>query len=155
MFSRLWAPALLAAVLASCGGRPAPTRAATTAPPSQVWQDFGLPTARGGVFSLVLHGQRLVAGGTFANGLGAGDVSLLEWSGTGWTPFAIPPPGTIESLASYGSSLIAARSAPGDTATYIEAWDGTRWRSLGDLNHIVLAMTPYKNGLAVGGSSRA
>ena len=151
MSIRPWVMGALLVVLAGCGSKTkAPTQPATLVP-SQVWLDLGLSTDAGGVFALAHYKDRLVAGGSLSNVGGLSNVSLMEWDGTRWAPFAVPPRGTVESLAIHGGSLIAGFSAPGDTANLLEAWDGARWLSLGSLNRIVLAMTPYKTGLAVGG----
>ena len=135
--------------LAACGGKKsAPTQPVSPAP-SQVWQDLGLTASDGAAFALTVYGNHLIAGGLFTSP--GGNSSLVQWDGSRWTPFAKSPVGVVEALALHQGELIAGVAAPVDTLSTLEAWNGTSWRSLGTFSHTVLAMTPYKTGLAVGG----
>ena len=113
------------------------------------------------VYTLAVHGDELVAGGTFTavidpTGAAVPAAHVAAWDGSGWHPLAGGCDGTVYRLCDWNGTLVAG-GIFADPAPLLAAWNGSGWYGLGGslTGTAVTALAPWGPRLAVGGDFTA
>jgi hypothetical protein len=105
--------------------------------------------------TLVVHGNRLIAGGAFTTIDGATAKNVAAWDGNAWTPLGNGLGGTYEyngvySLGSHGDTLVASGNFS-DPVSELARWDGVSWRNMGSNYGIAWTFAEVDGQLFAGG----
>jgi hypothetical protein len=88
----------------------------------------------GTVYTLLVHGDDLYAGGDFSVPGTPGASDVARWDGHQWMPLAVDTSGRILALEWYENRLVAGGifdEIGGALAQNVAAFDGAKWQSLG------------------------
>jgi trimeric autotransporter adhesin len=111
--------------------------------------------ANGVVFSMVINGTSLYAGGSFTQAGGVSDTACVavwntathQWGSLG----AFPNDGTVYALSMDGSELLAAGSFNSPSINPVYSWDGS-WEDMGTVNvDEIFAINVNPNGIYIAG----
>jgi hypothetical protein len=114
----------------------------------------------GGAYSLLVHQNKLYAGGGFWNASGLPNTAKLAWwNGTGWSGIGPNSPATIYDIQSYQGDVYAVGTFTElfgvSNLNFICRWDGTQIHPLGGGliggTTIGMSLTTYKGKLIAGG----
>lgn len=106
----------------------------------------------------VLPNGDLVAGGTFTTAGGVAANSIVQWTGTSWSPLGTGIDGSVYALAVLSNGQLVAGgdfvTAGGVPANSIARWNGSSWSAFGSgVNGIVTALAVQNNGTIVAGGT--
>lgn len=108
----------------------------------------------GGVLSLTVHNNVLVAGGSFTTAGGVSVNNIARWDGTSWHPLGSGSPYEVLALTVFDGDLIASPAW-----VLPSRWDGASWEILGSVgscgvigqSQSVLAVFPFNGELVAAG----
>jgi hypothetical protein len=87
----------------------------------------------GVVYSLDVHNNELIAGGTFTVAGGQNASRIARWNGVAWQSLAGGVNSIVTALATYNGELVAGggfTAADGNSVNRIARWNGSTWQSL-------------------------
>jgi hypothetical protein len=107
------------------------------------------------VFSLLVSGADLYAGGYFTTAGGAPANRIAKWNGTTWSALGSGMNGPVRALALIGTDLYVGgdfTTAGGVMTNHIAKWNGSNWSVLGTgMNDTVYALAVSGSDLYAGG----
>ncbi len=111
------------------------------------------------VWSLVVHDDKLIAGGWFTSAGGSSANYIAQWNGASWSSVGSGMNSSVEALTVHDGALIAGggfTAAGGVSANHIAKWNGSAWSPLGSgilgsCTTSVYALTSYGSTLVAGG----
>jgi len=126
------------------------------------WNPIGIAAGHEpgvGVYSLLVHDGRLIAGGAFTSMGGTPARGVAAWDGVSWQALGDGPPGYanpwvmyLRGMASYKGRLIAAGQFIDASRTRpLYEWNGTEWAAMEGITGFATAICVAKGKLFIAG----
>ncbi|MBK8167330.1 MAG: T9SS type A sorting domain-containing protein [bacterium] len=120
------------------------------------WDAIGLPGAPSSAMALVVFGDKLIIGGSFAAMDGEPASNIVAWNGATFSPLGSGLNSWVSDLAVYRGELVAAghfTNAGGQPVQYLAIWNGSEWDTPAGFTagYDVQSLTANDNDLYLGG----